>query len=107
MGIYRRKWNDAWLSNKDCDGDGLLDRHYGLDSYRGSGAWLTNHQSGEYEVDGIVIYNNKQHKLVSGKNPKYAFAFKSILTHEQAEVIVNDVEWNVSMHKYMKPIKCL
>jgi len=58
----------------------------------------------EYEVDGIVIYNNKQHKLVNGKNPKYAFAFKSILTHEQAEVIVSDVEWNVSMHKYMKPI---
>jgi len=58
----------------------------------------------DYEVDGIVIYNNKQHKLVNGKNPKYAFAFKSILTHEQAEVIVTDVEWNVSMHKYMKPI---
>lgn len=57
-----------------------------------------------YDVDGIVIYNNKQHKLVNGKNPKYAFAFKSILTHEQAEVIVTDVEWNVSMHKYMKPI---
>ena len=43
------KWNDAWLSNKDCDGDGLLDRHYGFDSYIGSGAWLTNHQSGTYE----------------------------------------------------------
>ncbi|MFA5068100.1 MAG: hypothetical protein WC466_08730 [Candidatus Izemoplasmatales bacterium] len=43
------KWNDAWLSNKDCDGDGLLDRHYGLASYRGSGAWLTNHQNGTYE----------------------------------------------------------
>lgn len=57
-----------------------------------------------YEIDGIVIYNNKLHKLVSGNNPKYAFAFKSILTHEQAEVIVYDVEWNVSMHKYMKPI---
>ena len=42
------KWNDAWLSNKDCDGDGLLDRHYGFDSYIGSGAWTTNHQSGEY-----------------------------------------------------------
>jgi len=40
------KWNDAWLSNKDCDGDGLLDRHYGFDSYIGSGAWLTNHMSG-------------------------------------------------------------
>lgn len=43
------KWNDAWLSNKDCDDDGLLDRHYGFNSYRGSGAWLTNHMSGEYE----------------------------------------------------------
>jgi len=43
------KWNDAWLSNKDCDRDGLLDRHYGYPSYIGSGAWLTNHQSGTYE----------------------------------------------------------
>ncbi|MEJ5363529.1 MAG: hypothetical protein WHS86_00375 [Desulfosoma sp.] len=46
------KWNDAWLSNKDCDGDGLLDRHYGYDSYKGSGAWLTNHQSGWVDVNG-------------------------------------------------------
>ena len=46
------KWNDAWLSNKDCDGDGLLDRHYGYDSYIGSGAWETNHQWGTYELDG-------------------------------------------------------
>lgn len=43
------KWNDAWMSNKDCDGDGLLDRHYGFDSYIGSGAWETNLQTGEYE----------------------------------------------------------
>ena len=57
-----------------------------------------------YEIDGIVVYNNNFHKVINGKNPKYAFAFKSILTHEQAEVIVTDVEWNVSMHKYMKPI---
>lgn len=43
------KWNDAWLSNKDCDGDGQLDRPA---SYIGSGAWETNHQKGEYELDG-------------------------------------------------------
>jgi len=43
------KWNDAWLSNKDCDGDGKLDRHYGYDSYIGSSAWLTNHMRGEYK----------------------------------------------------------
>jgi hypothetical protein len=46
------KWNDAWLSNKDCNGDGLLDRHYGYPSYKGSGAWLTNHQSGLVDVGG-------------------------------------------------------
>jgi hypothetical protein len=42
------KWNDAWLSNKDCSVDGSLDRHYGSDSYIGSGAWETNHQYGSY-----------------------------------------------------------
>lgn len=45
------KWNDAWLSNKDCDGDGLLDRHLGYDSYIGSGAWCTNHWKTTYTDD--------------------------------------------------------
>jgi hypothetical protein len=49
------KWNDAWLSNKDCDGDGKLDRHRGYDTYIGSGAWCTNHQTGEDE-DGKWVY---------------------------------------------------
>jgi hypothetical protein len=40
------KWNDAWLSNLDCNGDGMLDRHYGYSSYIDSGAWETNHQWG-------------------------------------------------------------
>lgn len=40
------KWNDAWLSNEDCEEDGKLDRHYGHDSYKGSGAWLTNQMMG-------------------------------------------------------------
>lgn len=45
------KWNDGWLSNKSCDGDLLLDRHYGFSAYRGSGAWVTNHQKGSYIDD--------------------------------------------------------
>jgi len=49
--LLEMKWNDAWLSNKDCDGDGLLDRHYGFASYIGSGAWETNHMWGEYVGD--------------------------------------------------------
>ncbi len=59
------KWNDAWLSNKDCDDDGLLDRHYGFDSYVGSGAWLTNHQSGEYDMDGKKCKWNYFVKIVA------------------------------------------
>jgi len=59
------KWNDAWLSNMDCDGDGLLDRHYGFASYIGSGAWLTNHQSGEYELDGKTCKWNYFVKIVA------------------------------------------
>lgn len=46
------KWNDAWLSNVDADGDDKLDRHHGFPSYIGSGAWLTNHMAGSYEDDG-------------------------------------------------------
>jgi hypothetical protein len=59
------KWNDAWISNKDCSGDNLLDRHFGLPSYRGSGAWLTNHQSGTYEVDGKTYKWNYFCKIVA------------------------------------------
>ena len=60
------KWNDAWLSNRDCDDDGLLDRHRGFDSYIGSGAWLTNHQSGEYEDgEGNICKWNYFTKIVA------------------------------------------
>ena len=59
------KWNDAWLSNKDCDNDGLLDRHYGFLSYIGSGAWLTNHMSGEYESEGKICKWNYFVKIVA------------------------------------------
>lgn len=66
------KWNDAWLSNKDCDGDGLLDRHYGFDSYIGSGAWLTNHMSGEYEgVEGETCKWNYFVKIVAAPADAY------------------------------------
>jgi len=66
------KWNDAWLSNKDCDGDGSLDRHYGFASYIGSGAWLTNHQSGEYTDDeGNIIKWNYFVKIVAAPADAY------------------------------------
>jgi DNA ligase (NAD+) len=57
----------------------------------------------EFECDGIVIRHDKEHKYIAGKNPKYAFAYKSILTHEEAEVIIHTVEWNVSKDGFLKP----
>jgi len=63
------KWNDAWISNKDCDGDKKLDRHFGYSSYIGSGAWLTNHQSGEYVDDnGETCKWNYFTKIVAAPN---------------------------------------
>jgi len=69
------KWNDAWLSNKDCDGDGLLDRHHGYGSYIGSGAWLTNHMSGTYiDGDGNTCNWNYFVKIVAAPDDAYTDA---------------------------------
>ena len=47
------KWNDAYLSTQDCDGDNLLDIANGMDSYRGSGAWTTTKWTKTYtDKDG-------------------------------------------------------
>ena len=58
---------------------------------------------GEYEIDGIVVFDSeKKHHHVSG-NPTYGFAFKQVLTDQVAEVKVKHVEWNVSKDGYLKP----
>ena len=62
------------------------------------------HAINEEMIESLDHYLNEIEK---GKNPTHSFAFKSIHTLEQAEVIVREVEWNVSKDKYMKPIKCL
>jgi len=59
------KWNDAWISNMDCDGDGLLDRHFGFSSYIGSGAWETNHMWGVYEYGGQICEWDTFTKIVA------------------------------------------
>lgn len=42
------KWNDAYLSNRDCDGDLLLDIANGQDGYIGTGAWTTTKWTTDY-----------------------------------------------------------
>lgn len=56
-----------------------------------------------YECDGIVVRHDAEHKYIAGKNPGYAFAYKSILMHDEAEVIVQEVQWNISKDGFLKP----
>jgi NAD-dependent DNA ligase len=58
----------------------------------------------DYEIDGIVITHNKPYDIKIGDNPPYSFAFKSNELLDVAEVVVNNVEWNISKDRYMKPI---
>jgi len=65
------KWSDEWLSNKDCNGDGKLDRGYSCDPENADnsacpGAWLTNRQSGVYEgEEGEICKWNYFVKIVA------------------------------------------
>jgi len=64
---------------------------------------MTRRTTSEYEIDGIVVTHNEVHKIIKGKNPKYSFAFKSILTNDEAEAIVESIEWNISKDGLIKP----
>lgn len=64
---------------------------------------MQRRKDSNYEIDGVVVTHDEHHKIIKGKNPKYAFAFKTLLTHEEAEVIVSEVVWNVSKDGYYKP----
>ena len=78
------KWNDAWISNKDCDGDTKLDRHYGFASYIGSGAWLTNHQSGTYEE--FVSWNVSGNWLLDFAGGTDNREFRNLVQDEEGNV---------------------
>lgn len=56
-----------------------------------------------YEIDGIVVVHDVTHPRME-ENPEYAFAFKSIITMDKAEVIVNKVEWNMSKDGIFVPV---
>lgn len=55
-----------------------------------------------YEIDGIIITNNKIYPRKE-ENPKYSFAFKNIITNEVIETTVLDVLWKTSKDGYLKP----
>jgi len=61
--------------------------------------WRKNY---EYEIDGIIVYDDKIYPRKSG-NPEHAFAFKMVLSEQIAEAKVIDVIWSPSKNGYLKP----
>ncbi len=56
-------WNDTWLSNMDCNGDGLLDDE---NNTIGSGAWENYHSKGSYiSEDGSTCHWEQKVKIIS------------------------------------------
>jgi NAD-dependent DNA ligase len=73
----------------------ILNEKYGL--YR---------NNSNYFIDGIVIRDDNIHKLHDGKkskNPKYAFAFKKVISEQVGISEVIDIEWNLSKDGYLIP----
>ena len=58
----------------------------------------------DYQVDGIVVQHNKVYQRKDGRNPSYAFAFKSMATLPTAIIKVLRVEWALSKDGLLKPV---
>ena len=56
-----------------------------------------------YEIDGIIVANDKIYQRKASGNPEHAFAFKMVLTDQIAEAKVVDVLWSPSKDGYLKP----
>jgi DNA ligase (NAD+) len=61
--------------------------------------WRENY---DYDIDGIIVADNKKYPRTS-KNPKHAFAFKTVLDDQIVESKVVDVIWSPSKDGYLKP----
>lgn len=58
----------------------------------------------DYEIDGIIITNNKPCIHSNDSNPDFAFAYKNNeIGVEMKEATVDTVIWNISKDNYLKP----
>ena len=64
---------------------------------------IENKSKSIYDIDGIIIQPNKEYVRNKKDNPKYAVAFKMTISDNLIEAEVDDVEWNISKHKLLKP----
>jgi NAD-dependent DNA ligase len=56
-----------------------------------------------YEIDGIIVSDDKIYERKKEGNPEHSFAFKMVLSEQIAEAKVVDVIWRPSKDGYLKP----
>ena len=56
-----------------------------------------------YPMDGIVVRHNRIYER-KDETPKYMFAYKTLLDDQTAEIIVTQIQWNVTKDGYLKPL---
>ena len=61
--------------------------------------WRQNY---DYEIDGVIVADDKIYPRISG-NPEHAFAFKMVISDQMAECKVVDVLWAPSKNGLLKP----
>ena len=64
---------------------------------------MKRREESEYEIDGIIVEQDKKHKRITSGNPKYGFAFKMVLSDKILEAKILDVLWQPSKHGLLKP----
>lgn len=57
-----------------------------------------------YDIDGLVVVQDKKNKRPTTGNPLYSIAFKNMEEDAIKQVKVLGIEWNVSKHGLIKPV---
>ena len=64
---------------------------------------LSRRKNSEYVIDGIIVCDSSKSYKNSEENPKYAFAFKMLLTDQIAESKILEVIWEITKDNYIIP----
>jgi NAD-dependent DNA ligase len=64
---------------------------------------ITWRQTSPYEIDGVIVTDDKIYSTRKDGNPEHSFAFKMVLSDQIAEAKVVDVIWTPSKDGYLKP----
>ncbi len=64
---------------------------------------LETREEDPYDIDGIIVVNDKIYERTNRKCPKHAFAFKMVLSDQIMESQVVNVHWQISKNGYIVP----